>query len=457
MRLALYLRISNDPYGNSDAPERQALACREYADRLGHTIVETYEDRDLSAYKKSVVRPGFLSMLAAGVAGSFEGILAWRTERLFRNFNDYVKWDDTKLAFLCEDGYDSRVDTVILPIKVAIARDEVRKLTERVVNKYKFLASKGEPHAGGRRPYGYTHSRKIVHDEAALIVEAATQILNGTTLSAITRTWNAGGVGTASGGIWDATRLARTLRRHDIGGYRSYHGDLIPGTWEPILSRDQYERVQLLLGDPSRRTGPRPPRRWSASGLVRCGICSAVMRVNRVNKKPTYCCTGCGRVGRSAHMVEGFVRGALADFVDQVDHDAPSGNAILDNSLNELRAAQGRFDKLTRDHYVDGIIDATTFKTMARALTERLDVLRSEVAANSRSQTLSKLPGTGEAFLEMWDQQDASANSVTARSMIAAVYVHPVGRGIKKPVAGSIVVDWLDAAKQLPVASQNQQ
>ncbi|MGE5595825.1 MAG: recombinase family protein [Hyphomicrobiales bacterium] len=64
MKLAAYLRISQDREGNSDAPDRQEADIRAWAARHGHEITAVFTDRDLSAFNRQVKRPGFEAMVA---------------------------------------------------------------------------------------------------------------------------------------------------------------------------------------------------------------------------------------------------------------------------------------------------------------------------------------------------------------------------------------------------------
>jgi len=49
--------------------------------------------------------------------------------------------------------------------------------------------------------------------------------------------------------------------------------DARPGAHEPIVTKDEFDRVQELLGRPNRQ--PRQRHAFAFTGLIRCGECGA--------------------------------------------------------------------------------------------------------------------------------------------------------------------------------------
>ena len=68
------------------------------------------------------------------------------------------------------------------------------------------------------------------------------------------------------------SNLGKRLTAPHVAGLRAHHGDLIPATWMPILSRDTWDRLVSLRADPSRRTrAGAPARMLLTGGIARCG------------------------------------------------------------------------------------------------------------------------------------------------------------------------------------------
>jgi hypothetical protein len=60
-----------------------------------------------------------------------------------------------------------------------------------------------------------------------------------------------------------------------MAGYRTHHGNLIEGTWKPIIPREQWELLKALLEDPARSNG----RRGHPAGYLLTGSWSVVCAV----------------------------------------------------------------------------------------------------------------------------------------------------------------------------------
>src|SRR5665213_85052 len=91
IRIGIYARISEDRDGQQTATERQLRDCREMAQRRGWSVVEEFEDIDISAYSKKARRPEFERMLEALRAGDIIGVVVWKLDRLTRQQRDLVR------------------------------------------------------------------------------------------------------------------------------------------------------------------------------------------------------------------------------------------------------------------------------------------------------------------------------------------------------------------------------
>src|SRR5829696_6949953 len=118
-----------------------------------------------------------------------------------------------------------------------------------------------------------------------------------------------------------------------IAGYRTHHGNLIEGTWKPIIPREQWELLKALLEDPAWSTGRRGhPAGYLLTGLVVCGVCGHRMVVDynrrgggrrvrsyKCKHRPAY--GGCGRVSRNAETIENLIVETLFVAVESDDFD----------------------------------------------------------------------------------------------------------------------------------------
>jgi DNA invertase Pin-like site-specific DNA recombinase len=79
MKIAIYARVSTTDHGQD--PLNQLLQLREFATKLGWTIVREYTDE---ATAKNGDRVGFKQLLADAAAHKFDVLLFWSLDRLTR-------------------------------------------------------------------------------------------------------------------------------------------------------------------------------------------------------------------------------------------------------------------------------------------------------------------------------------------------------------------------------------
>lgn len=423
VRLGLYTRISRDPDGTSEAPGRQESACRAWAERNGHEIVKLYTDRDISGYK-DVQRPAFNSLLQAR---DIDGIICWRIDRLLRNWRDWAKLDtllDNGLVLFTEDGTDSRRDAVSLAIKVTFAKEESRKISERVTAQREASARNGAAPSGGHRAFGYTRDKEIVQDEANEIRAAVKSILSGGSLSAITRDWNTRGVQTTTGGRWHSSVLRLMLGRPLLAGFRQYKQDIYPAQWEPIISEIEHKAIQRVFLGRSHQSVPK--KHW-LSGLLHCGVCGHVLQANREQYK----CVGCG--GCSV-LIRFAVRAAEARLVRRAKR--VTVQATETDYSGEVAAKEQAIQKWD-DEFAYGTMDRFTYRRLRERLTSDLAELhRKQDSANYQ------IPADFETW---WPERSILDKASDARKMIKKITVRPPGRGRRTYDASLFAFEWRSA------------
>jgi site-specific DNA recombinase len=83
-----YVRLSKLDQ-DTTSPQRQRKAIADLCTARGASLVETFEDLDLSAYNKRVRRPGYDSMLAR--PSEVNAVVSWRLDRLVRTMTGFAK------------------------------------------------------------------------------------------------------------------------------------------------------------------------------------------------------------------------------------------------------------------------------------------------------------------------------------------------------------------------------
>lgn len=437
---AIYVRISQDRDGESTATDRQEKDCRALCRQHGFDVAQVYVDRDVSAYGHRG-RPSFDRMLSE--LQRFDVLVFWKVDRLVRRVTTFYRvLERCETAGVRMVAVVDSLDTAtpmgkgVAGIIAAMGETESANLGLRVARKDAENAQAGRPH-GHRRPFGYTPDMKVISAEAKAIREARDRILNGESMRSICTRWNDRGVKPTTAPGWRVHTFKRMLTGPHLAGLRVYQGDVVgTGTWKPILSVEDHERIRAVLGDP--RVAKRvQAASYLLSSLVHCGRCGYTLRasVSSARARVWACRTApgddrhCGRLSITADPVDDLVAEmvlatldspALARALRRTKKKAKRGDDV------DIADLESRLVQLGQDHD-DGMIGRAEWLTRRGRLTERLDEARAELAAETGAAPL--LPFTTGDVRKRWDALDVVARRSVVAALIDRVDILPATRG----------------------------
>lgn len=371
---AIYARISDDKAGEGLGVARQERMCRELAERKGWPVGEVFADNSISA-SSGKRRPAYERMLQALRDGTHDALLCVDVDRLTRRpveleeLIDLAERHGVALANVSGDldlaTPDGRLKARIMG---AVARQEIERKSERQARANEDAARRGV-FVASRQVFGWRKgSLEQEPNEAAMIRDAAAQVLAGANLTTIRDAWNGAGVTTPYGGKWTTTNLRLVLDNPRHAGLQVYKGEIVgPGAWEPILDRGTWQRLQAW-GKRRRRTGR--PRTFLLSGILRCGHCGAGLNGGTNNGQPAYGCRKCFKIDVKAADVDELIVEQVLRALEQREI-VPASEDGRDLTAALVRD-EALLEELAQDR-ADGVMSRAEWLRAREVVQQRID------------------------------------------------------------------------------------
>jgi site-specific DNA recombinase len=267
----------------------QLKLLREYA--LQHDLAIAQEFVDVETAKQAG-RASFGEMLKFLRRNrSSRALLVEKTDRLYRNLKDWVSIDELELEihFAKENvvlSHNSRsAEKFMHGIKVLMAKNYIDNLAEEAAKGLREKAEQGMWPSFS--PLGYRNvtlsdgHRGIEPDpeRAQLIAKLFDLYATGDhSLKEVARMVRQAGLRyRSSGDVVPTPSVHKMLRNRMYTGEFVWNGRLYRGKYQPLISRDLYERVQNVLDDRGARRPKKRRHKFAFSGLLRCGHCGCSM------------------------------------------------------------------------------------------------------------------------------------------------------------------------------------
>ena len=379
MKCVLYARVSSkeqEREGFSIPAQKKLL--KEYASKHDLEIAAEFTDVETA---KVAGRTQFGEMVQF-----LEGnkdiriILVEKTDRLYRNFRDYVLLEalDPEIHLVKESeviSKDSKSHAKFIHgIKLLMAKNYIDNLSEEVKKGLREKAEQGEwPH---RAPLGYlnnghTHTLDVDPERAPIIKQLFDAYATG------------------KHSISSLHTLAREL------GFR-WKGKVYQGSHARVISQEVFERVQVVVSDMSKPK--QNGREFAFRGLLRCGYCGCSITAEIKKGKYIYyrCTNGRGKC-EQPYIPEDRLSTLLGEVVDAISIDASLADEIrlaLKDSLDDEKRFRekearrlnresdrihARIDQCYQDK-LDGTIDVAFWQSTHDRLTEQRNAVERRIA-----------------------------------------------------------------------------
>lgn len=287
-RVVIYVRISKDRT-NETSTETQEKEARAYASARGWDIVAVKRDVGLSAYK-NVKRPALDEAMRMVESKQATVFLVWKLDRFARSIINFhqmlgrILSHDAKFVSVT-DQIDTSTTTgqIMIGLLAGLAQLESDMKRDRALSWQNGRIEAGLPN-GGQRPFGYNRDMTVCADEANTLREAMKRILAGESLKGVLRDLAPMGV---KGSPMTARGLRSALTNPTVAALRRADDDYAIGTWDAIFNREEWDALNTMLHDPSRRTGTTNQVSHLLSGILTCGECGKGVGIRKWKRNPT--------------------------------------------------------------------------------------------------------------------------------------------------------------------------
>jgi site-specific DNA recombinase len=434
MRVLGRLRLSRST-DESTSIERQREMVAQWADVNGHAVIGWAVDTDVSGSIDPFDTPQLGGWLG-NRAPEFDVIACWKLDRLSRNaikLNKLFGWciEHDKTVVSCSDSIDlsTPVGRLIANVIGFLAEGELEAIRERSRSSKAKLRDLGR-WPGGKVPYGYTAveldgggwTLQVDPDAAAVVRRIVEALLAGRPLAHIAEGLNSDGIppsevyrGRSSGdATWHVSSIRNKLRSKSLLGYVHHQGETVrndsgaPVVYaeEPLVSLDEWNRVQALLdSNQSRRTGAKPTK-GLLTGLLVCHFCGEPMYFQPSKARGKlyryYQCSSRKHTAVSADDLEELV---MQEFLEAFG-DVPVRERVWvpgDSHEAELREAVTAFDELSA---TAGRMTSVTAKQRLQQQLEALDAKIADLESAPVREARYEYQETGQTYRQVWEGLD---------------------------------------------------
>ncbi|MCI9367406.1 MAG: recombinase family protein [Oscillospiraceae bacterium] len=282
----IYARFSSDRQ-REESIEGQLRECREYANKNGIRVIDSYIDRALSASKDTDKRLDFQRMIRDSGKHLFDTVLVWKLDRFARNrydsahYKNLLKKNGVRVVSATEHITEGPEGIILESMLEGMAEYYSAELSEKIHRGQKDNALKGRNN-GGRIPLGFKlgdDKRLEIDPATALIVqEIFKRYAEGETVRAIVDDLNNRGLKTSRGYKFAYPSFNTLLQNRKYMGEFKYQDVVIPGGVPALVDEDTFNRVQARMAKNKQAPATaKAKENYLLTTKLFCGECGKIM------------------------------------------------------------------------------------------------------------------------------------------------------------------------------------
>ena len=440
-----YARISKDDTLEGRGVGRQSEDITAVCERHGWELLEVLTDNDVSASRYSKKpRPGYSRLLEMIGSGAVDRAVIYDVDRLLRqprHLEDLIDLCESRNGAFELHNVNGELDLrtgsgrFVARVLVGKAAMESDDMSRRLKRSFEQKAAEGKPH--GPRAFGYEPDGIAIREaEASLIHQAATDVLDGASLTAIARRWDEVGISPPQRAeTWSPESVKAVLTGRRQAGLRVHRGEVVgPGAWPPIIDRATHDRLVAHLNRPRPR---RPSRRTAFTGLI-VGPNGVPLDRDSVKGRPTY--RGHDRPGRRADQVSIAAEPLEKLIVEMMFAAIDAGRlGSVASEQRERRTAAPDLATIEDDlraiaeDFGDGRISRAEWMAARQPLETRLQVAQAAVDASATPAVQMTVN-----LRDSWEGLDVDEKREALNVVFRRVVVRPANRRGPQPMVDDI-------------------
>ena len=428
-----YARVSSheqEQEGFSIPAQKDLL--RDFAEKNNIEIVKEFSEAETA---KDTGRHKFKEMLQYLKKNKdITTILVEKTDRLYRNFYDYIELDVDKTGYtvcLVKEGTiltpkSSSHEKLVHGLKVLLAKNFIDNLREETQKGR--LKKVKEGYFISYPPYGYQKINKndsVFHPQQSKFVKKAFELYaegNISLKNLAQKLYDEGYIYTPSHPKISTGHLGKMLANESYIGFIRHRGKLYKGKHPSIVSKYLFQKVQRAFkkdGKPDTRCG----HNFLYKGMMKCAECGcAITSEIKRNKWIYYHCTG--NAPQPCSQKKQYIKQEEIDLqIDEAiksvvidDRLADYINVLLEESykemqidtqdrhdyyVTEIKKLNTRKDKLL-DMYMDGDIEKDVWSKKTQDLDKQKALLENQL--KSMKQSREQFIDNGKNIIEVSKQ-----------------------------------------------------